>query len=59
MALTGQMADRTKGLILWTLAMVLVAIGIAWLVYLGACPRNGNTLLVGRLRRQKHEQFEA
>jgi predicted PurR-regulated permease PerM len=34
MALTGQMADRTKGLILWTLAMVLVAIGLAWLVYL-------------------------
>jgi predicted PurR-regulated permease PerM len=26
--------DRTKGLILWTLAMLLVAIGLAWLAYL-------------------------
>jgi predicted PurR-regulated permease PerM len=28
------MADRTRGLILWTLAMVLLAIAASWLVYL-------------------------
>jgi predicted PurR-regulated permease PerM len=27
------MADRAKGLIVWTLAMVLVAIAVAWLLY--------------------------
>jgi predicted PurR-regulated permease PerM len=28
------MADRTRGLILWTLAMVVVAIAVCWLAYL-------------------------
>src|SRR5215475_5160318 len=27
------MADRTRGLIVWTLAMVLVTIAVAWLLY--------------------------
>jgi hypothetical protein len=27
------MADRTKGLILWTLAMVMIAVAVSWLVY--------------------------
>jgi predicted PurR-regulated permease PerM len=27
-------ADRTRGLILWTLAMAIVAVAVAWLVYL-------------------------
>jgi len=27
------MADRAKGLILWTIAMVMIAIGVSWLVY--------------------------
>ena len=28
------MADRTKGLILWTIAMLMVAVAVSWLVYL-------------------------
>ena len=28
------MADRTKGLILWTLAMVMIAVAVSWLVFL-------------------------
>src|SRR5215831_12595025 len=27
------MADRAKGLVLWTVAMVMIAIGVLWLVY--------------------------